>query len=273
MVHSNPVELSTRPTDHVSPDGEVSATPLTQTETAELVEILVSNFGLSREQAQKMLSNITPQQARTLMGLMNGSDSITRDEAIAMWGLSAEEANILFPEGKPLSTFTNPFGKAFIDFLMLTYALELDLKQILSEVLDVQKNESIAKAEEFFKGAITQFAAAMTAAVLTGVLAGAGALKAYKAKKSNKNPADGPKNNLTNQDRTNAAADNMWFSPIGISLITQPVNAGGELGNSWYQREGAYHEAEAEEARGIYQQLMSMYDSTGQLSRGVAQNL
>lgn len=272
MTYSTPIG-STEPDTYTEGSSEVSTEPLNQTEHATMVELLMRDLGLSREQAQKFISELSPKQARTLMGLLNGSDSITREEAIQMWGLTAEEANILFPDNKPISTFTNPFGRAFTDFLILTYALELDLKQILSEVLEVQKNESIAKAEEFFKGAIAQFAAAMTAAVVTGVMGGMGALKAYKAKKDaaplktkDGNPAD-------NTSQTNAAADNVWFSPIGISLITQPLNASGEFTNSWFQREGAYHEAEAEEARGIYQNIMSVYDSTGQLSRTVAQGL
>lgn len=264
------ITSSTGTTSSVDGDSSVDNTPLSVSERAAMVEMLMASMGLNRAQAQKFIDGIEPSQARTFLGLMNGTDTITREEAVRMWGLTAEEANVLFPDGKVISSFTNPFGRAFTMFLMLTYSLELDLKQILAEVLQVQKDEAIAKAEDIFKGAIVQFATAMTAAIVTGVFAGKSMFAAYK---SSRTPPPDPKKPNETADQTKAATDNMWFGPIGASLINQPITAGGEFGNSWYQREGMYHDANVEEAKGIYQQLMSVYDSTGQLSRTAAQGL
>jgi len=273
MTYSSTVtgkEPSAEVDESTEAGSEVSNEPLSTSEHTAMVDMLMASMGLTRAQAEKFIANLSPKEARTFLGLMDGSDSITREEAIAMWDLTPEEANILFPDNKPISTFTNPFGQAFTMFLMLTYALELDLKAILAEVLQVQKDESIAKAEDLFDGATVQFAAALTAALVTGVFAGKSMFKAYKASKT---PPPDPKNPNQTASQNNAATDNMWFGPIGASLITQPISAGGEFGNSWYQREGAYHDANTEEARGLYQQIMSLYDTTGQLSRSVAQNL
>lgn len=242
--------------------------PLSVQERARLVDMLQTTMGLTPSQAQRLIDGMPPDQARTFHSLMTGGAEITREQGISMWGLSPEEANILFPQGKVISTFTNPFGRAFTMLLMLTYSLEIDLKDLLSEVIQTQKNEAIAKAEENFKGAIAQFACAMAAAIITGVFAGKCAVSAWKAKNSplQKNP-DGT------QSPAKAATDNMWFGPIGASLINQPISATGEFTNAWYQREGLYHDANVEEARGIFQQLMSIYDSTGQLNKTIAQGL
>lgn len=266
----NGADSSVEVDDGTEAGNEVSNEPLSTSEHTAMVDMLMASMGLTRAQAEKFIANLSSKEARTFLGLMDGSDSITREEATAMWGLTPEEANMLFPENKPISTFTNPFGQAFTMFLMLTYSLELDLKAILSEVLQVQKDEAISKAEDLFTGAVAQFAAAMTAAIVTGVFAGKSMFKAYKTSKT---PPPDPKNPAQTANQATAATDNMWFGPIGASLINQPISASGEFTNAWYQREGALHEAEVEEARSLYQQIMSIYDTTGQTSRSIAQNL
>lgn len=264
-VDSNSSAFSAENIDSGAPD---NSSPLTVQERALLVEMLQGELGLRTDQAQQLIDSIAPSQARMFQALMTGNAEITREQATAMWGLTPEEANILFPQGKVISTFSNPFGRAFTMLLMLTYSLEIDLKELLSEVIQTQKEEAIAKAEENFKGAIAQFVCAMVAAIVTGLFAGKCAYSAYKAKN-----APQQKNQDGTYSPVKAATDNMWFGPIGASLINQPISATGEFVNAWYQREGLYHEANVEEARGIFQQLMSIYDSTGQLGKTAAQGL
>lgn len=256
------------PAEDADLDSSNSALPLTVQERTLIVEMLKSNMGLRTDQAQQFIDGVAPSQARMFLALMTGNAEITREQATAMWGLSPEQADFLFPAGKVLSTFSNPFGRAFIMLLMLTYSLEIDLRGLLSQVIETQKEQAIAKAEDNFRGAIAQFACAMVAGIITGVFAGKCAISAYKAKNApmQKNP-DG------SHSQAKAATDNMWFGPIGASLINQPISATGEFVNAWYQREGLYHDANVEEARAIFQQLMSTCDSTGQLSKTAAQGL
>ncbi|HEX4879470.1 MAG TPA: hypothetical protein VFV39_06470, partial [Limnobacter sp.] len=210
----------------VHPTGLQSPSALSEEQRSAFVDLLIQNMGLNRTQAHRFIDGLSGNEALTLFGLMSGQTVITRESAIQMWGLTPAEADILFPSGQVLSTFTNPFGRAFIMLLMLTYSLELDLKQILSEVIQVQKDEAIAKAEDMFRGAIVQFASAMTAAIITGVFAGKCMFNAYKTSRTD------PKDPNQVRDQQRAATDNMWFGPIGASLINQPITAGGEFGKA-----------------------------------------
>ncbi|HEX4916345.1 MAG TPA: hypothetical protein VFV43_00460 [Limnobacter sp.] len=241
--------------------------PLNQEQRAVVVERLMSDLGLTREQAHRLVDGLSTSEARTLFDLVTGNLQITRELAMQAWGLTEAEADVLFPNGPVLSTFTNPFGRAFVMFLMLTYSLELDLKQIIGELIQIQKHETIAKAEDMFRGAIVQFATAMTAALVTGVFAGKCMFNAYKTSRTD------PKNPNQAQDLQKAATDNMWFGPIGASLINQPITAAGEFGKAWYEREALFHDANGQEAGSQFQIVMSQLETTSRLQQAGASGL
>lgn len=265
--------LSTTTQPYTGQSGVVSTQPLTSTEKTNAVEFMMSKMGLTEAQAKGVLENMTPAETRTFLGLISGKDSITRAEAISMWGLSEAEADILFPKGtKELRSggiFTNPFGNAFLNYLILSYSLGLDIRRMMADMLQTEIALGIEKANEIFTGAIVQFACALTSAVVTGL---AGGVAAYKAKYPTK-----PDKNQTPQQREaaerKAAMDAQWYSPIGASLVTQPINAGGEFGKQWYEHEGALTEVFSQEAEKLYQQLLSFYQSNNDTGTGMARNL
>lgn len=240
--------------------------PLTTSERAEALSYLGSSYGLNESQARKLLDRMSPDQARTFLNLISGMGTISRADAQRMWNLKDSELNLLFPKGERIGVLTNPFAKAFLNYLILSYSLGLDIRQMMAKIIETQIQLGIEKANQIFNGAIVQFACAMTAAVLTGVMGGVGLYKATHPPKQNKD--------MTPEERAaadrKAAMDNQWYSPIGASLMTQPINAGGEFGKQWYEREGALTAVEAEEAEKLYQQMLSFYQSTMETDQSVA---
>ena len=234
------VDVATR-TDSLSTGNVDKPNELTQTEKEKFLAYMMDKFGLTEEQANRMLANLSPEEVQTYLGLASGKDTITRDEAKKLWGLTDDEADILFGGSERIGIHTNPFGDAFLEFLMLSSAMQVDIKQLMSQVLETQVELGISAAEERLKGATVQFACAMLSAVIT---AGLGAANATIAKNSK------------------TGHGNQWVGPIGASLITAPINASGEYGNANYQYEGAKDDIKAQEANALYQQLVSLYQTT-----------
>lgn len=261
--------LSTSTQTYTGQSGTVSTLPLTSAENTEALEHLMLKMGLTESQAKGLLAKMSPTETRTFLGLISGKDSITRAEGIVMWDLTEAEADILFPKGaKELrsgGTFTNPFGNAFLNYLILSYSLGLDIRQMMAKMLRVEVELGIKKANEIFTGAIVQFACALTSAVVTGALGGFGLYNAHKQAKDPKG--------MTPEEQQRAALDNQWFSPIGASLVAQPINAGGEFGKQWYEHEGALTQVFAEETEKLYQQLLSFYQSNNDTTSAMARNL
>lgn len=266
---ADPISAPNGPSPTSVNSATVSNAPLTDVERNQLYEHLTTKMGLTENQARNLVNKISPSEARTILGLITGEDTITRDEAIAAWKLSPAEADILFPKGNELGVFSNPFAEAFLNYLILNYALGLDIKRMMSDMLAAQIKLGKEKAEEIFKGAIVQFACAMTAALVTGVTGGVGLYKARSAQQEQKHMTPAEREAA---DRR-AAMDNQWWSPIGASLYTQPITAGGEFGKQWYEREGALTGVDAEEADKLYQQLVSFYQSSTDAAHAAAQGL
>ena len=290
---------------------------VTRTQNEEFTAYLTEKMGLTSTQADALLSAMTPDQVAKFLTLTKKKDTMTREEVMEMsteLGLSEADIAVLFP--RTIGTFSNPFGDAFLNFLILSYSLGTDIRQLMAKTLQAQVDLVIQKAEEFFKGAVVQFACAMTAALVTGLSAG---MNVYQAKQSrdealdaaktakgedtaslirgepekeatvqkSKTSADTTKSdaqkdqssddapNAAEQKTTNvrSAADSMWFGPIGASLLTQPITAAGEFGNAFYQREGAYVEADEQEIRALYEQLVTFYQTVNDSSHSLAQSL
>ena len=292
---------------------------VTRTQNEEFTAYLTEKMGLTSTQADALLSAMTPDQVAKFLTLTKKKDTMTREEVMEMSTelgsvLSEADIAVLFP--RTIGTFSNPFGDAFLNFLILSYSLGTDIRQLMAKTLQAQVDLVIQKAEEFFKGAVVQFACAMTAALVTGLSAG---MNVYQAKQSrdealdaaktakvedtaslirgepekeatvqkSKTSADTTKSdaqkdqssddapNAAEQKTTNvrSAADSMWFGPIGASLLTQPITAAGEFGNAFYQREGAYVEADEQEIRALYEQLVTFYQTVNDSSHSLAQSL
>lgn len=238
------------PTDNVVPNQEtteISNDPLTTEEQESFVQQMMEKSGLSEADARAMLAMMMPQQVRTYLGLSSGQDEITREEAKAMWGLSDKEIDILFGGKETFSTVSNPFGDVFLEFLILSYSLGIDIKKLMAEVLQVQVDLGIEAAEERLKGAVTEFAMAMFAMVLT---VGMGAAYAHSARVNGQNtPKGSPFGGQGNQ----------FLGPFGITLWTQPINSAGQFGNQTFIYEGSIDDVHAEEMNKYYQQLQTLY--------------
>lgn len=258
-VQSTPASLATELTiAQVATETEV-----TQEQAQQFVDALVQTGMLTEQQALAFLGTLNPEQVGRILSQFNGERTIDPARAAEMWGLTSEEAATLFSPQTGVLLRTNPFGAAFLRFMQLAYELELDLKHLMQEVLQRQVDFAIEAAEERFTGAIVQFACAMAAALVSF---GCGVMSFRNAK--NMSP-----NKPTDNDAAasaKAATDNQWFSPIGASLMTQPLNAAGEFGNQYYQFEGATTQAYADEAGKLYEQLVSMYQSTRESEKTMA---
>jgi hypothetical protein len=233
-------------------NGNITAEPLNPQEKKQFSEAMKSAFGLTQAQCDAILSNLPPQQIRTYLALASGEDEITRQEAQDMWGLTDEETNGLFGERQSIGTFGNPFGDVFLNMLMLTYAMGLDLKKLVSDMVHGKKNYAIEAARERLNGATVQFAFAMAAAVLT---IGMAAINMWGA--THPKTTKGADGQAQNQARW---MDNNWFGPFGVQLGTAPLNAIGEYVNATYRFEGEELDAKKDYAASMDQQLQALLD-------------
>lgn len=240
-VAGAPVNVDSVVVNSLSPD-----------EASEFVSLLQLKLGLSEEQAQDLLGKATPQQARSLLALHSGEQQITKQDAQELWGLSDQEADVLFGGKNVLGSFNNPFGEAFLFFMQLSYAFELDLKKMIKGLLTARVESAESAAQERKTGAIIKFATSMTSAALT---VGGAALHAGLV------------------PSTKVGQGSQWTGPLGLSLVTQPVNAGGEFGDQIHQYEASLRDIEAEEANALYQQIEANLNSSERVSEDMAKRL
>lgn len=243
-------------TTHPESSGPVDSKPLTQQEKDQFMTIAETKLGMTEGQAEQALANATPEQVRTLLGLENGTDEITREEAKKMWGLTDAEVNSLFGDQQAIGVFSNPFGNVFLQFLILSYSLGLDLKKMLATMIGCQKDQAIAAAKERLDGARVQFACAMTAAALTVGFAGVNAFTTFKMHRLG---VDKDGNSLAGPGLKTL---NSWTNPFGTNLLTQPITQGGQYGDQLHQYEAAKHDADAQQTNQYFQQLMQLYQTT-----------
>jgi hypothetical protein len=235
------------------PPVNTDMSPLTATEQQNFIDAMMSKMALTKEQATQLMNNLDPSQVRTYIGLANGSDNITKEEAKQMWGLSDDEVNMIFGDNNSIGVFSNPFGEVFLQFLMLSYSMGIDIKKLMAQVMQQQLDLGLDAAKQRKEGATVQFALAMTAAVITVGLGGAHAMSAY----NNKGQGQG----------------SHWLGPMGATLFTQPITAGGEFGKALYEYDAAVNDAFGQQASSIYQQLVEQYqsliDAQNQLNQGL----
>ena len=237
-----------------------SEAPLTASEENDFVNYLTVNMHFTEEQAREMLTNVTPAQVRKYLSLSSGQTSITPAQAQAMWGLSPEVAEALFGSTRnELGTFTNPFGDAFLQMLIFCASFEIDIKRLMSTVINSQLKLAIDAAKEKKDGAIGQFAMAMTSAFLTVGLGVLGVLQANGIRPFKEPPKDGH--------------NNQWLGPIGASLVTAPFNASGEFINQLEQYKAALIEAQEKEGDQRYQQLVTELQTYIDQLRAAAEGL
>lgn len=225
---------------------------LSQADENTIVDYLMRDLGQTKEQAQNLANALSPDEAKTYIDLVSGNKSISRSEAQAKWGLSEDQLNALFGSSNAMGVRSNPIGNLFLDFLMLSYSLELDTRQLVSKLIDLQKDEAIQAAESKYDGAIGKFACSMLAGLMTFGFLGAYTRSVTKAK-------DG--------------YGNQWLGPIGSQQFTQIVTASGDFIDANYQLEGSKHDAEAQKAGAIYQQLLAIFNSTSDKDDQIARNI
>ncbi|WP_370263594.1 hypothetical protein [Limnobacter sp.] len=265
--------------------------PLDHHERTQMMNYLQHQRGLTAEQAERFLDEfMQPDEVRQFLSVISGQTSITRQDMKEKWGLSDEEIDFVLQGEESLSmrpadgegrhgavlVTSHPFGNIFVEFMALMYALGTDVRQMITKMIKVQKDGMIDSANEQFRGAIAKFSAAMFAGVVS---LGGGAFNALNTK--NKPPSDPSQNAGTGKTgnestnsrnaRLNDAMNNTWTSPQGLALITQPFSATGEFLDAFFQREAGRSNAEVEEARAIFQQLMSFYEQTNHAQQSAAQ--
>lgn len=238
---------------------------LSQEETNEFFSLMQDELSLSPDQARALLSMVRPDQVRAFLSQAKGEQAITVDEAQQRWGLSDEQTDLISADGKTVSSsYNNPFGTGFLFFLKLSYAFELDLKNMMKGLLTARVESAQSAAEERKTGAIVKFAIAMTSAAVT---AAGGLMHAHQAGKHKDSPVD-PKTGQRTEPQPS-----QWTSPIGISLVTQPINAVGEFADQLFQYEAALRDIDAEEANALYQQIESTLQSSERGSSDIARKL
>lgn len=272
--------------------------PLSFHDRTMMMNYLQGQRGLTTEQASNFVDNVMqPDEVRRYLGVITGQNPITRQELTEEWGLSEEQADFVLQGEESLSltqtgegkhggvlVTSHPFGSIFVEFMALMYSLGTDVRQMLLKMIKLQKEGMIDSANSQFQGAIAKFSAALFAGVVS---LGGGMANAIRTK--NKPPAQAPanpdasskKNGAGSNPAQNSAADrnnqineainNTWTSPQGLALITQPFTAAGDFTDAWFQRDAARTNAEVEEARAIFQQLMSFYEQTKNSQQSAAQ--
>lgn len=234
---------------------------LSSEESSQLIAILQNRLGFSAEQAESFAKLMTPTQARTFLALTTGDQNITREGAQEFLGLTEQEVDSIFGDKKVIGIYNNPFGDAFLTFMALSYSLELDFKLMMRKMLTTQVDTARSAAEDRKSGAIGKFAMAMTAAAVTF---GLGGMNMHNARKNAGEGKDG---------QPNRPEGSPWTSPIGASLITQPINAIGEFTDQMYQYHASQEDINSQEASALYQQFVSMMESTERRKSKASENL
>lgn len=240
------------------------APPLTENEKQTFVSYLMSHMNMSQEMAMQLLSNATPEQVRSFLAQATGPNALNRESAkqLAMqtWGLTEEQAEAMFGTlDGPNGSFTNPFGDAFLQLLILCNSFQIDIRQLMNTVIGSQLQLAINAAREKKQGAFNQFMFAMSSAAVTAGLGVLGGLQATRLLPERFIPKDGH--------------NNQWLGPIGASLLTAPLNSTGEYMNQLEQYQAALIEADRDEGDKRYQQLVNELESYINLIRNLEEGL
>lgn len=230
----------------------VSDTPLSEAEKTTFISYATSSFSLTEEQATALVDRLAPDQARTYTNLASGKTDITREQAQEMWGLSNEEADAMFGQKNKIGMFDNPFGDLFLQFLMLSYSLGLDIKKMMSTVSNMKFDEAITAAKDRKDGAEKEFACAMASGA---VFIGFGGMSMYKIKNTSSDKMT-PHNQML-----------QWFNPITAQQLGAPISAGGQFGKALDDYEASKHDANNQLLDTVFQQLMNTWQSSNDASR------
>lgn len=261
---SNPVDIPAFNNQAISSGNE-----------SDFVNYAMLRLGFSKEQAESLFQSMEPAEVQSYLDLVSGTSQITRKDAENKWGLSEDQLNSLFGSSNAMGVRSNPLGNLFLDFLMLSYSLSLDTRSLVSKLIVFQKDQAIQAADAKYEGAIGKFACDMFAGALTFGFLGkyaydTGAIKkehdaqVKKAEeKGEKPPAPISASSLVNQ----------WYGPFGAQQFGQIATATGDYVQANYELEGAKHEADAQELSAIYQQLLSIFNSTNDKDDQIAKNI
>ena len=247
------VPVTTPTTTSTVTSGSTNTVPLTPEEKGLIINELMSTFALTEEQAEAMLSKLEPAQMRTYLDLASGKSNITREQAKEMWGLSEEELDMMFGDKRQIGVFDNPFGDLFLRFLMLSYALGLDIKKLMMDVSGLRFDQAVQAAQKRLDGATTEFACAMAAAAIFVAFSGASFYKVAKMRNDKTvNPND-PKW--------------QWYSPMTANLLTQPVTSGGQFGKALEEFEASVLDGHNQLLDNVYQQLTTSWQGSNDAQR------
>lgn len=245
--------------DHSTPTAQADAPtqPLSDQEKQSFIEMVEQTFHLTKEQAQQMLQNMSPEKVRDYTEMSHSAQGASRDQLQKLLGLTDDQAEILLGPPDPQGVYTNPFGDVFLQFLILLKSLDVDLQLVAQKMLQAQVEFGLKAAEEKFKGAIAKFATALVAAGVTVVCAGVNAGLASKYRKEA----------AANKDDPNYKPKHVsqWAGPMGAQLIGQPITATGDFVDAIYERDSEQDTVYAQEARAIYDRIIesrqSVHDS------------
>lgn len=256
-----------QPVDHTEPTAHADATtnPLSDQEKQAFIETVEQAFHLTKEQAQQMLTNLSPEEVRTFTEMSHSAQGASREQLQKMLGLTDEQADILLGPPNPHGVYTNPFGDVFLQFLMLLKSLNVDLQLVAQKMLQAQVEFGLKAADEKFKGAIAKFATALVAAGVTVVCAGVNAGLAFKYRKEA----------ATNKDDPNYKPKHVsqWAGPMGAQLIGQPITATGDFVDAVYEKESEQDTVYAQEARSIYDRIVESRQSVHDSEKAAAEAL
>lgn len=231
---------------------EVASVPLNREEKSTFVSYAMSSFSLTEEQATALVEKLAPEQARTYMDLASGKTNITREQAQTMWGLSNEEADAMFGQKNKIGMFDNPFGDLFLQFLMLSYSLGLDIKKMMSSVSNMKFDEAMEAAHDRKQGAAVAFGCALAAGALSIGFSG---FSYYRI-------------NKMHDEKLNSFNPKLqWLGPQTATMLGQPITAGGEFGKSLQDYDASVHDANNQLLDTVFQQLMNTWQGSNDASR------
>lgn len=223
-------------------------TPLTNLEQDQLLDFLTQDMNLPLDLAQAFIAKLSPAQARSLMG----SDELSRDDAVALFGLSEGEADLLFGESDVMGLRSNPFGDIYLMFLVLAASLEQDMAILYQDSIGQTLKLEKAANEDRRAGALGKFIFSMVSAAITI----GGALHHCR----------GLGKSANGQGATIS-------SPMMLQLFSAIPNACGDLTQQMYEYLAKDQDIHADEVAKQGSVVMSGYESVKGNSSGYRQGL
>lgn len=242
---STPVEGSTDP---AVVEGGSNQAPLTTLEQSQLLDFLTEEMQLPLDLAQTLSARLSPSQARGLMG----SGEVSREDAIALFGLSEAEADLVFGESDVIGLRSNPYGDIFLMFLVLAASLEQDLAILYQESIGQTLKLEKSANEDRRAGALGKFIFSMVSAAITVV---------------------GAFHHMKGLGKSANGQGSIMSSPMMLQLYSAIPNSCGDLTQQMYEYLAKDQDIHADEVAKQGQVVMSSYDSVKGSASGYRQGL